>query len=67
MARTGTRRSPGYACATRAAVALTGGDLGCLLHLKGRMARQGKALEVRHATAEILADMGGEPALGGEP
>ncbi|MEJ1969297.1 MAG: (Fe-S)-binding protein [Rhizomicrobium sp.] len=42
---------------------LTGGDLGCLLHLKGRMARQGKAMAVRHA-AEILADMGGEPALG---
>lgn len=50
------------ACATTATV-LTGGDLGCLLHLKGRMARQGKALDVRHA-AEILADMGGEPALG---
>jgi len=50
------------ALATKATV-LTGGDLGCLLHLKGRMARQGKALEVRHA-AEILADMGGEPALG---
>jgi L-lactate dehydrogenase complex protein LldE len=50
------------ACATGADV-LTGGDLGCLLHLKGRMARQGKALAVRHV-AEILADMGGEPALG---
>jgi len=50
------------ALATKATV-LTGGDLGCLLHLKGRMARQGKALEVRHA-AEILADMGGDPALG---
>jgi len=50
------------ALATKATV-LTGGDLGCLLHLKGRMARQGKALEVRHV-AEILADMGGEPALG---
>ncbi|MBL6852071.1 MAG: (Fe-S)-binding protein [Alphaproteobacteria bacterium] len=50
------------ALSTKATV-LTGGDLGCLLHLKGRMARQGKALEVRHA-AEILADMGGEPALG---
>ncbi|MEI9995463.1 MAG: (Fe-S)-binding protein [Rhizomicrobium sp.] len=50
------------ACATGAG-ALIGGDLGCLLHLKGRMARQGKTLEVRHA-AEVLADMGGEPALG---
>ncbi len=42
---------------------LVGGDLGCLLHLKGRMAREGKTLAVRHA-AEVLADMGGEPALG---
>jgi L-lactate dehydrogenase complex protein LldE len=50
------------ACAT-GADALIGGDLGCLLHLKGRMARQGKTLEVRHA-AEVLADMGHEPALG---
>ncbi|HEY0301359.1 MAG TPA: (Fe-S)-binding protein [Rhizomicrobium sp.] len=50
------------ACATGADT-LVGGDLGCLLHLKGRMARQGRTLSVRHAT-EILADMGGEPALG---
>jgi L-lactate dehydrogenase complex protein LldE len=32
---------------------LTGADLGCLLHLAGRMKRRGIALEVRHA-AEIL-------------
>jgi L-lactate dehydrogenase complex protein LldE len=50
------------ACATGADT-LVGGDLGCLLHLKGRMARQGKTLEVRHA-AEVLADMGREKALG---
>jgi L-lactate dehydrogenase complex protein LldE len=50
------------ACATGADT-LVGGDLGCLLHLKGRMARQGKSLEVRHA-AEVLAGMGGEKALG---
>ena len=50
------------ACATGADT-LIGGDLGCLLHLKGRMARAGKALKVRHA-AEVLADMGGEKALG---
>jgi L-lactate dehydrogenase complex protein LldE len=43
--------------------ALLGGDLGCLLHLKGRMARQGETLEVRHV-AEVLAGMGDEPALG---
>jgi L-lactate dehydrogenase complex protein LldE len=33
---------------------LIGGDLGCLLHLQGRMARKGKQIEVRHV-AEVLA------------
>lgn len=42
---------------------LTGGDLGCLLHLAGRMQRDGKDIAVRHV-AEILAGMGDEPALG---
>ncbi len=42
---------------------LIGGDLGCLLHLAGRMKRQGVAMKVRHA-AEVLANMGGEAALG---
>jgi L-lactate dehydrogenase complex protein LldE len=42
---------------------LTGGDLGCLLHLAGRMEREGNAMRVRHV-AEILADMGDTPALG---
>ena len=42
---------------------LTGGDLGCLLHLAGRMRRDGKKIAVRHV-AEILADMSDEPALG---
>jgi L-lactate dehydrogenase complex protein LldE len=41
---------------------LIGGDLGCLLHLAGRMERQGNALHVRHV-AEVLAD-GGGTALG---
>jgi L-lactate dehydrogenase complex protein LldE len=45
------------------AQSLIGGDLGCLLHLAGRMKRQGVAMQVRHA-AEVLADMGEEPALG---
>jgi len=45
------------------ATAMVGGDLGCLLHLAGRMKRQSIAIEVRHA-AEVLADMGDEPALG---
>ena len=34
---------------------LIGGDLGCLLHLEGRMRRQGKTMRVRHV-AEVLAD-----------
>ncbi len=42
---------------------LIGPDLGCLLHLAGRLERQGKTLHVRHA-AEILAGMTDEPALG---
>lgn len=42
---------------------LTGADLGCLLHLAGRMKREGKTMRVRHV-AEILADMGEGPALG---
>ena len=42
---------------------LTGGDLGCLLHLAGRMKRDGKKIAVRHV-AEILADMGDDPQLG---
>jgi L-lactate dehydrogenase complex protein LldE len=39
---------------------LIGADLGCLLHLAGRMKRRGKTMNVRHA-AEVLAGMGDEP------
>ncbi len=42
------------ACSTGADT-LIGGDLGCLLHLEGRMKRQGKTMRVRHV-AEVLAD-----------
>jgi L-lactate dehydrogenase complex protein LldE len=42
---------------------LTGGDLGCLLHLAGRMERQGRTMRVRHV-GEILAGMSDAPALG---
>ncbi len=42
---------------------LIGGDLGCLLHLAGRMERQGKPMQIRHV-AEVLADMANGPALG---
>lgn len=39
------------------------GDLGCLLHLGGRLSRRGEKITVRHA-AEVLADMAASPAIG---
>jgi L-lactate dehydrogenase complex protein LldE len=42
---------------------LLGGDLGCLLHLAGRIAREGKTLRARHV-AEVLAGMSDMPAIG---
>jgi L-lactate dehydrogenase complex protein LldE len=48
---------------TTGAELLVGGDLGCLLHLAGRMERQGKPVKVRHV-AEVLADITDQPALG---
>ena len=42
---------------------IVGGDLGCLLHLSGRMARRGPKLAVRHA-AEVMAGFVSEPAIG---
>lgn len=45
---------------------IIGGDLGCLLHIAGRLSRRGERLKVRHA-AEILANMADEPALGEAP
>jgi L-lactate dehydrogenase complex protein LldE len=39
------------------------GDLGCLLHLAGRLSRKGDAMRVRHA-AEVLAGMANGPAIG---
>jgi L-lactate dehydrogenase complex protein LldE len=42
---------------------LVGGDLGCLMHLAGRMARRGHTLAVRHA-AEVMAGFGSQPAIG---
>ena len=38
------------------------GDLGCLLHLAGKLAREGKKMRVRHV-AEVLAGLDG-PAIG---
>ena len=42
---------------------ILGGDLGCLMHLAGLVARSGKKIAVRHA-AEVLAGMADEPAIG---
>lgn len=43
---------------------LLGGDLGCLLNMAGRLAREGKAVRVYHA-AEVLAGMADGPGIGG--
>ncbi len=44
------------------ATAVTGGDLGCLMHLAGRAARRGLPLQFRHV-AEILAGDVSAPAI----
>ena len=44
---------------------LIGQDLGCLLHLAGRISRKGTTIELCHA-AEVLAGMVDEAALGGD-
>lgn len=52
------------------ATELAGGDLGCLLHLAGKLRAEGSNLRVRHV-AEILAGLDDGPAIGepvtGEP
>jgi L-lactate dehydrogenase complex protein LldE len=40
------------------------GDLGCLLQIAGRLARERKIVAVRHV-AEVLAGMTDEPAIAG--
>ncbi len=40
-----------------------GGDLGCLLNIAGRIQRRGLPIRVLH-TAEVLAGMGTQPAIG---
>lgn len=53
------------AASATGATMILAGDLGCLMHLKGRIARTGSNLRCVHA-AEILADMAETPALGEE-
>jgi len=45
------------------AATVVAADLGCLLHLAGRMARQGKPVRARHV-AELLAGMTDGPPIG---
>lgn len=42
---------------------LLAGDVGCLLNMQGRLRRLGSPIKVRHV-AEVLANMGDEPAFG---
>jgi L-lactate dehydrogenase complex protein LldE len=53
------------AVASTGAAMLLGGDLGCLMNMAGKLAREGSNVRVMHA-AEVLADMGAGPALGEE-
>ncbi|WP_227815544.1 (Fe-S)-binding protein [Nitrogeniibacter aestuarii] len=48
------------------ATTLLGGDLGCLLHLAGRMRRRGLPVKVYH-TAEVLAGLADGPSIGDAP
>lgn len=45
---------------------LLAGDLGCLMNMAGKLARQGSAMEVRHI-AEVLAGMTQAPAIAAAP
>ena len=53
------------AVAASGADTLLGGDLGCLLHLAGKLRRDGQPVKVFH-TAEVLAGMADGPGIGGE-
>jgi L-lactate dehydrogenase complex protein LldE len=48
---------------TSGADCVLAGDLGCLLHIAGKLAREGRAVECRHV-AEVLAGMTEGPAIG---
>ena len=42
---------------------LLAGDLGCLMHMAGKLQREGSTIRVRHV-AEVLAGMGDDAAIG---
>ncbi len=45
---------------------LLAGDMGCLMNMAGKLHREGHGIQVRHV-AEVLADMGDEPAIAEAP
>jgi len=45
---------------------LLAGDLGCLMNMAGKLARDGATVQVRHV-AEVLAGMGDQPAIAEAP
>lgn len=49
--------------AASGAATLLAGDLGCLMNMAGKLSREGSGVKVRHI-AEVLAGMGGDPAIG---
>jgi L-lactate dehydrogenase complex protein LldE len=49
--------------AATGASTLLAGDLGCLMNMAGKLLREGSPVKVRHV-AEVLAGLGGEPAIG---
>jgi L-lactate dehydrogenase complex protein LldE len=53
------------AIAATSADMLLGGDLGCLMNMAGKLSRDGLKVRVLHA-AEVVAGMGGGPAIGEE-
>ena len=55
----------GHVAATGAPTLLAG-DLGCLMNMAGRLAREGSPVAVRHV-AEVLAGMTGEPPIAAAP
>jgi L-lactate dehydrogenase complex protein LldE len=52
------------AVAKTGASLLVGGDLGCLMNIAGKLAREGSTIEVRHV-AEVLAGIGDTAPVGG--
>ena len=49
--------------AATGASTLLAGDMGCLMNMAGKLAREGSNVKVRHV-AEVLAGMADEPAIG---